>query len=155
MKFWDEQNGLKSNRRRCRKGMVIELALLLMLVTFACGTLLISSAIIGRQNLNYDAYRMIEKSVADELAERVLADPTLDPEQLDDRFEGYTYRWEYDAIPLEQDMYQAVLLICDESEIVLRIRTCIALLERRENNEKSETYDELVIEFKILEWSYH
>ena len=155
MKFWDEQKGLKSNRRRCRKGMVIELALLLMLVTFACGTLLISSAITGRQNLNYDAYRMIEKSVADELAERVLADPTLDLEQLDDRFEGYTYRWEYDAIPLEQDMYQAVLLICDESEIVLRIRTCIALLERRENNEKSETYDELVIEFKILEWIYH
>lgn len=155
MKFWDEQKGLKSNRRRCRKGMVIELALLLMLVTFACGTLLISSAITGRQNLNYDAYRMIEKSVADELAERVLADPTLDPEQLDDRFEGYTYRWEYDAIPLEQDMYQAVLLICDESEIVLCIRTCIALLERRENNEKSEMYDELVIEFKILEWIYH
>ena len=56
-----------------RNGMGMELALLVLLVVFACSTLLVSSALIGKSNLQTQEQQLHQRIALDELAERVLA----------------------------------------------------------------------------------
>ena len=60
-----------------RKGLGMELALLVLLVTFACSTLLVSSALLGKETLVTKESAVLERIALDEFAERVLA---ADPE---------------------------------------------------------------------------
>ena len=84
-----------------RRGMVIELALLVLFVVFACSTLLVTSVFLGGRDLSAKHVETSEKAVVEELAERLLDDPELDIAALGialatDRFEGYTYEWHCD-----------------------------------------------------------
>ena len=56
-----------------RKGMGMELALLVLLVVFACSTLLVSSAMLGKDALNTKEQDVLQKMALDEFAERMLA----------------------------------------------------------------------------------
>ena len=56
-----------------RKGMGMELALLVLLVVFACSILLVSSALIGKENLQAKEDALYEHILLDELAEKVMA----------------------------------------------------------------------------------
>lgn len=56
-----------------RKGMGMELALLVLLVVFACSILLVSSALIGKENLQTKEFELTHHILLDELAEKVLA----------------------------------------------------------------------------------
>lgn len=56
-----------------RKGMGMELALLVLFVVFACSVLLVSAAMLGKSNLNDRKDRMEERFALDMLAEQALA----------------------------------------------------------------------------------
>ncbi len=58
----------------CRKGMGMELALLVLLAVFACSTLLVSSAMFGKDTLMREEEQVITRLALDELAEKALAD---------------------------------------------------------------------------------
>ena len=78
-----------------RKGLGMELALLVLLVTFACSTLLMSSALMGRDTLNAREADMKQQILLDELAERVLTYPNDLPEsERGGRFADYAYTYE-------------------------------------------------------------
>lgn len=57
-----------------RKGMGMELALLVLFVVFACSVLLVSSAMLGKSNLNDRKDQMAERFALDQLAEQAMAD---------------------------------------------------------------------------------
>ena len=72
-----------------RKGMGMELALLVLFVVFACTVLLVSSALIGKSNMNDQKDELQEKLLIDELAEGFLsgdltAEKIADSEHLDE-----------------------------------------------------------------------
>lgn len=56
-----------------RKGMGMELALLVLLVVFGCSTLLVSSAMIGKSNLDRQEERLTQRTELDRIAEEFLA----------------------------------------------------------------------------------
>ena len=154
MSIGDRRKARRDNRGIHRKGMVIELALLMMLVTFACAALLVSSAIWGRQGLDSYERKMIERSVVDEFAERVLAEPDWNLQDADERFYGYTYYWEPDLIFSPERQYLATLFILNGSETVLHVRVRIDIVDRHDNSASLRS-EELVLEMQILEWVYH
>lgn len=53
--------------------MGMELALLVLFVVFACSILLVSSAMLGKSNLNDRKDKMVERLALDQLAEQVIA----------------------------------------------------------------------------------
>ena len=55
-----------------RKGMGMELALLVLFVVFACSILLVSSALLGKSNLNDRRDEMIRRAEVDMFAEHIL-----------------------------------------------------------------------------------
>lgn len=57
-----------------RKGMGMELALLVLFVVFACSILLVSSALLGKSNLNDRRDEMTARFRLDQFAETALAD---------------------------------------------------------------------------------
>ena len=63
-----------------RKGMGMELALLVLFVVFACSILLVSSAMLGKSNLNDRKDQMIERFALDMLAEKAWAGQTIESE---------------------------------------------------------------------------
>lgn len=167
----------------CRKGMAIELALFVIFVVFACSALMVTSALAAHKTLLLHEQQVVNRSLIDELADRVLADLDLDPTTLGDRFDGYHYRWESDPIPRQEQgegtaRYFASLIIDRDMAAVLTVRVQIEVVERMENSKPSETGaipadglvpteggapsetesfspDAIVIEMKILEWIYH
>ena len=110
-----------------RKGLGMELALLVLLVTFACSTLLVSSALMGRDTLNAREADLKQQLLLDELAERVLDGQTSLAE--DARFAAYAY-----AEAQEGDV--RVLTITDKAG-----QTLLTVKVDGEN--------------KITEWMYH
>lgn len=108
-----------------RKGLGMELALLVLLVVFACSTLLVSSAVYGKDALNKKEQAVFEKLALDEYAERVLAGADTS----DARFEDYAYAWYADGQTL-------LILQKDDPDAppLLQIR---------------------VVDKKIIEWTYH
>lgn len=66
-----------------RKGVGMELALLVLLVVFACSTLLVSSALMGKNNLKTQEQRI----ALDELAERIMKKDTT--VKTDEKFSDY------------------------------------------------------------------
>ena len=56
----------------------MELALLVLFVVFACGTLLVSTALIGRDNMVSQEAQLRQKLTLDRLAESILAGDTPD-----------------------------------------------------------------------------
>lgn len=64
-----------------RKGVGMELALLVLLVVFACSTLLVSSALMGKNNLKTQEQRLYQ------LAERIMKNDTT--VKTDERFSDY------------------------------------------------------------------
>ena len=74
-----------------RKGMGIELALLVLFVVFACSTLLVSSAMLGKSNLNDRKDAMIQRMELDRFAEEVLA-----TDSFTDNNENYDHSWSDD-----------------------------------------------------------
>jgi hypothetical protein len=82
-----------------RKGLGMELALLVLLVVFACSTLLVSSALSGKNVLNARADALVARVTLDEYAERVLAGDT----PTDARFEGYASAWESETLTITLD----------------------------------------------------
>lgn len=85
-----------------RKGLGMELALLVLLVTFACSTLLVSSALLGKDTLNAKEEAVLERIALDEFAERVLAaDPEVAVTAPDgSRLDGFAYDWSDDGTTL-------------------------------------------------------
>ncbi len=56
----------------CRKGMGMELALLVLLAVFACSTLLVTSAMYGKDTLMREETQVVTRLKLDELAEKAL-----------------------------------------------------------------------------------
>ena len=85
-----------------RKGLGMELALLVLLVTFACSTLLVSSALLGKDALNTKESAVLERLALDEFAEWVLAsDPEVAVTAPDGgRLDGFAYAWSDDGTTL-------------------------------------------------------
>ena len=151
-----------------RKGMAIELALFVMLVVFAGSALTVTSVLADHKALIAREQQTVHRSVVDELAERLLADPNSDPTTLDDRFDGYHYRWDPDTPPQQESrdgtaQYFASLVICKDMDDVLTVRVQIDVAERTVSSKPSEeteapaqtAADAVVVEMKILEWIYH
>lgn len=63
----------KKGKLFSRKGMGMELALLVLLAVFACSTLLVSSAMFGKNTLMREEKQVITRLALDELAEKALA----------------------------------------------------------------------------------
>ena len=138
-----------------RSGLVIELALLVRLVVFACSTLLLSSAVMGGQKTSAQSHELTHRAVVDELAERLLADPDTDAEELlasDDRFPGYTWEWECDKMQVGETSqivnyakrFQATLRIFYEGVPALTVELYVDF--------KSNKTDVL---FTVIDWTYH
>ena len=138
-----------------RSGLVIELALLVILVVFACSTLLLSSAVMGGQKTSAQSHELTHRVVVDELAERLLADPDTDAEELlasDDRFPGYTWEWECDKMQVGESSpivnyakrFQATLRIFYEGAPALTVELYVDF--------KSNKTDVL---FTVVDWTYH
>lgn len=138
-----------------RSGLVIELALLVILVVFACSTLLLSSAVMGGQKTSAQSHELTHRAVVDELAERLLADPDADAEELlasDDRFPGYTWEWECDEMQVGESSpivnyakrFQATLRIFYEGAPALTVELYVDF--------KSNKTDVL---FTVVDWTYH
>ena len=138
-----------------RSGLVIELALLVILVVFACSTLLVSAVIVGGQRASVQGGELTRLATVDELAERLLADPDTDAEELlasDDRFPGYTWEWECDEmqggvtsqIDNYAKRYEAKLQILYEDAPALTVTLYVDVT-------KSKT-DVL---FTVVDWTYH
>lgn len=61
-----------------RKGMGMELALLVLLVVFGCSTLLVSSAMIGKSNMTRQEENLAQRTELDQIAEQFcVADKTI------------------------------------------------------------------------------
>lgn len=63
-----------------RKGVGTELALLVLLVVIACSILLVSSAMLGKSNLNDHKDQMLERMALDQIAEQIIAGQTVNHE---------------------------------------------------------------------------
>lgn len=63
-----------------RKGVGMELALLVLLVVFACSTLLVSAALMGRENLQQQQDRLQQRLTLDSVAEQAMKDPKYEHE---------------------------------------------------------------------------
>ena len=61
-----------------RKGMGMELALLVLFVVFACSTLLVSTALLGKDNVVRQETQLRQQLMADRLAEEILSGKTPD-----------------------------------------------------------------------------
>ena len=61
----------------CRKGMGMELALLVLFVVFACSILLVSSAILGQGNLTRRKDTLTERLALDMVAEQAMKGQTV------------------------------------------------------------------------------
>lgn len=72
-----------------RKGMGMELALLVLFVIFACSTLLLSSAMLGNENMAQRKDQMLRRIELDQFAEDALANE-------EDNNEEYDYFWSED-----------------------------------------------------------
>lgn len=70
-----------------RKGVGMELALLVLLVVFACSTLLVSSTLMGKNNLKTQEQRLYQRIALDELAERIMENDTT--VKTDEKFSDY------------------------------------------------------------------
>lgn len=134
-----------------RSGLVIELALLVILVVFACSTLLVSAVIVGGQRASVQGGELTRLATVDELAERLLADPDTDAEELlasDDRFPGYTWEWECDKMQVGETSqikrFQATLRIFYEGVPALTVELYVDF--------KSNKTDVL---FTVVDWTYH
>lgn len=64
-----------------RRGLGIELALLVLLVVSACSTLLVSSALMEKDRLQYREEHLLRQLVLDEVAEGILAGNFEDDEK--------------------------------------------------------------------------
>jgi hypothetical protein len=138
-----------------RSGLVIELALLVILVVFACSTLLVSAVIVGGQRASVQGGELTRLATVDELAERLLVDPDTDAEELlasDDRFPGYTWEWECDEMQVGESSpivnyakrFQATLRIFYEGVPALTVELYVDF--------KSNKTDVL---FTVVDWTYH
>ncbi len=68
-----------------RKGLGMELALLVLLVVFACSTLLVTSALIGKGNIQQKELELTTRLNLDQMAEEYIADhPTASPFTVED-----------------------------------------------------------------------
>ncbi len=56
-----------------RKGLGMELALLVLLVVFACSTLLVSSALVGKGNIQSRELELTSRITLDKMAEEYIA----------------------------------------------------------------------------------
>jgi hypothetical protein len=63
----------KKGNSNGRKGMGMELALLVLFVVFACSILLVSAAMLGTSNLNDRKDRMAQRFTLDRLAEQAMS----------------------------------------------------------------------------------
>lgn len=63
-----------------RKGMGMELALLVLFVVFACSILLVSTAMLGKGNINDRKSQMLERFTLDALAEQALSGAVINHE---------------------------------------------------------------------------
>ena len=86
-----------------RKGIGMELALLVLFVIFASSTLLLSSAMLGKKNMAQRKEQMIQRFELDQFAEEALANK-------EDNNENYDYFWSED---------NKVLTITDQNSKVL------------------------------------
>lgn len=64
-----------------RKGMGMELALLVLLVVFACSIMLVSSAMLGKSNLNDRRDSMLQRLELNRIAEQLMAGETVNNEK--------------------------------------------------------------------------
>ena len=70
----------RKGKATSRKGMGMELALLVLFVVFACSLLMVSSALLGKGNLEDRKAQMIQRFTLDQLAEQALRGEEIDNE---------------------------------------------------------------------------
>lgn len=66
-----------------RKGAGMELALLVLFVVFACSTLLVTSALQGKQRLQQQESRMVQRLEVEQVAQQAMQDAAFTHENYD------------------------------------------------------------------------
>ena len=94
-----------------RKGMGMELALLVLFVVMACSILLVSSAMVGKSNLNDRKDQLLQRAQVDMFAEDVLAVVAKGDTYVDEN-ENYDLNWSDD---------NTVLTISQDGETLLTV----------------------------------
>lgn len=86
-----------------RKGMGMELALLVLFVVFACSVLLVSSAMVGKDNLNARKEQMLQRIELERIVKQAQA------ERGKTEIDNYSLNWDGDILTIS-DKEENVLL---------------------------------------------
>lgn len=120
-------------KARCRKGIGMELALMVLLIVTACSLLMVSTALVARDGLLNRGERVTSRLLLDQLAEYTIKG-TQGSLKEDPRFSGY-YVYEKDGDVWKgvfnnesetlTDMESAILIIITDTEgkILLTVKT--------------------------------
>ena len=88
-----------------RKGMGMELALLVLFVVMACSILLVSSAMVGKDNLNTRKEQMLQRIELEQIAEAAVKSDSRENSTV----ENYSLHWDGDTLTIS-DKEENVLL---------------------------------------------
>ena len=86
-----------------RKGMGMELALLVLFVVMACSILLVSSAMVGKDNLNTRKEQMLQRIELEQIVQQAQA------ERSKTEIDNYSLHWNGDTLTIS-DKEENVLL---------------------------------------------
>ena len=86
-----------------RKGMGMELALLVLFVVMACSILLVSSAMVGKDNLNDRKEQMLQRIELEQIVKQAQA------ERSKTEIDNYSLKWDEDTLTIS-DKEENVLL---------------------------------------------
>lgn len=104
-----------------RKGMGMELALLVLLVVFACSTLLVTSALVQKENLVGAEDELILHLKLDDMAEYAIENGVDD---FTEEFPGYMCVYELSGADHKYEFFEGTEISpLDEAKLIVRVST--------------------------------
>ena len=88
-----------------RKGMGMELALLVLFVIMACSILLVSSAMVGKENLNTREEQMLQRLEVEQVAEKAIINRSAT------QIDNYSLKWDGDNLTVSDEAGNVVLTV--------------------------------------------
>lgn len=120
-------------KARCRKGVGMELALMVLLIVTACSLLMVSTALVARDGLLNRGERVTSRLLLDQLAEYTIKGTQDSLEEEDSRFSGYVVYKKGEADPVfgtntditapELTGTQILIITDTEGKILLTVET--------------------------------
>lgn len=122
-------------KARCRKGIGMELALMVLLIVTACSLLMVSTALVARDGLLNRGERVTSRLALDQLAEYTIKGTQDSLEEEDSRFSDYSvYKKDGESWTgvfndkgetfTDMDVESAILIITDtKGKILLTVET--------------------------------